>query len=408
MRRPTADRRIRRPRKLRVKLRPVAYAVAILTVALHLAFNHRFGYYRDELYFIDCARHLAWGYVDQPPLAPFVAWLAAPFGYAVWALRFLPAILSGVTVLLACAIARELRGGAFAQAIAAVTVFAAPGLLGLGYGLSTEMLSPAAWSALNLLDRPTGEDARRSPVRADGARGGGGHVRQVFGCRMCDRACRGAGADRSRKAVALALASDWDRHRARGDPAKPALASSARLTDARSARRRPAQSARPRQRHCRRVVESCDQRRILADRAAGVSKSVLRDRLDRRFGGALSKQRRERLSLRSDRLRGAFRLDRGDGRPSLLHRRSVSGIVCGGWGGDRTVSHSKGGMAASRDADRGRPHGGGVRAARAARVSRCRPTCGTKSPSGSAVRGLQTASITSSIRCMQINSAGTR
>ena len=148
MRRPTADRRIRRPRKLRVKLQPVAYAVAILTVALHLAFNHRFGYYRDELYFIDCARHLAWGYVDQPPLAPFVAWLAAPFGYAVWALRFLPAILSGVTVLLACAIARELRGGAFAQAIAAVTVFAAPGLLGLGYGLSTEMLSPAAWSAL--------------------------------------------------------------------------------------------------------------------------------------------------------------------------------------------------------------------------------------------------------------------
>ncbi|MBV9028381.1 MAG: hypothetical protein JO311_07150, partial [Candidatus Eremiobacteraeota bacterium] len=48
---------------------------------LHLALAHRFGYYRDEFYFIDCAKHLAWGYVDQPPLAPFVAWLSAPLGY---------------------------------------------------------------------------------------------------------------------------------------------------------------------------------------------------------------------------------------------------------------------------------------------------------------------------------------
>jgi hypothetical protein len=131
-----------------VKLHPAAYAFALAAVAMHLAFNHRFGYYRDELYFIDCAHHLAWGYVDQPPLAPLVAWLTAPFGYAVWALRLLPAILAGVTVLLGCAIARELRGGALAQALTGATVTAAPGLLGLGYGLSTEMLSPAAWSAL--------------------------------------------------------------------------------------------------------------------------------------------------------------------------------------------------------------------------------------------------------------------
>jgi hypothetical protein len=134
-----------------MKLHPAAYAFALAAVAAHLAFNHRFGYYRDELYFIDCAHHLAWGYVDQPPLAPFVAWLSAPFGYAVWALRFLPAILSGVTVLFACAIARELRGGRFAQVLTGITVLLAPAFLGLGYGLSTEMLSPAAWSALVFL-----------------------------------------------------------------------------------------------------------------------------------------------------------------------------------------------------------------------------------------------------------------
>ena len=134
-----------------MKLSRAAYALAAATVLLHLAFNHRYGYYRDEFYFIDCAKHLAWGYVDQPPLAPLLAWLTAPFGYALWALRLLPAILSGVTVLLACAIARELGGRGFAQALTAVAVATSLGLLGLSYGLSTEVLSPAAWSALAYL-----------------------------------------------------------------------------------------------------------------------------------------------------------------------------------------------------------------------------------------------------------------
>jgi len=131
-----------------MKLHPSAYYFALATVALHLAFCHRFGYYRDEFYFIDCAKHLAWGYVDQPPLAPFVTWLTAPLGYPVWGLRFFPGVLSGVTVLLACAIARELGGRGYAQAITGVTVALAPGLIGIAYGLSTEFLSPAAWTAL--------------------------------------------------------------------------------------------------------------------------------------------------------------------------------------------------------------------------------------------------------------------
>ena len=76
---------------MKPRLSPIAYALALLCTALHLAFCHRFGFYRDELYFIDCAKHLAWGYVDQPPLAPLVTWLTAPLGYPVWAVRFSPA-----------------------------------------------------------------------------------------------------------------------------------------------------------------------------------------------------------------------------------------------------------------------------------------------------------------------------
>jgi Dolichyl-phosphate-mannose-protein mannosyltransferase len=131
-----------------VRLSPIVYAVALATVAAHLAFAHRYGFYRDEFYFIDCAKHLAWGYVDQPPLAPLLAWLTGPLGYPVWALRFFPGILSGVTVLLAAAIARELGGRAFAQILASLAVVFAPGLIGIAYGLSTEFLSPAGWTAL--------------------------------------------------------------------------------------------------------------------------------------------------------------------------------------------------------------------------------------------------------------------
>jgi len=131
-----------------MKLHPSAYLVALATVAIHLAVCHRFGYYRDALSFIDCAKHLAWGYVDQPPLVPFLAWLTAPLGYPVWGLRAFTAVLSGVTILLGCGIARELRGGAVAQTLTALTIALAPGLAGISYGVSTEMFSPAAWTAL--------------------------------------------------------------------------------------------------------------------------------------------------------------------------------------------------------------------------------------------------------------------
>ncbi|MDQ6626281.1 MAG: hypothetical protein M3Y69_09140, partial [Verrucomicrobiota bacterium] len=45
---------------------------ATVTLLLHLLTNSRYGYFRDELYFIACSRHLASGYVD---MAPLCAWI---------------------------------------------------------------------------------------------------------------------------------------------------------------------------------------------------------------------------------------------------------------------------------------------------------------------------------------------
>lgn len=106
----------------------------------------RYGYFRDELYFIACAKHLAWGYVDQPPLVAFAAWLSAPFHYNLIALRLLPAIAAALTVWLAARIARELGGGIFAQSIAALATLLLPAYLLLGNTLTTTSFEPLSWT----------------------------------------------------------------------------------------------------------------------------------------------------------------------------------------------------------------------------------------------------------------------
>ena len=51
-------------------------AIAAVAVGVLLAVASRYGYHRDELYFLAASRHLTWGYVDQPPVAVAVAWLS--------------------------------------------------------------------------------------------------------------------------------------------------------------------------------------------------------------------------------------------------------------------------------------------------------------------------------------------
>src|SRR5215469_9273494 len=63
------------------ELRPLwitaVLGIAGAMVAVELAVFARYGIHRDELYFLACARHMAWGYVDQAPLVAVVAWLSS-------------------------------------------------------------------------------------------------------------------------------------------------------------------------------------------------------------------------------------------------------------------------------------------------------------------------------------------
>ena len=124
-------------------------AVALIAagkLALHLYAGRRYGYFVDELYYLACARHLAWGYVDQPPLiAAIVRITQAALGDSLVALRF-PAALAGAgTAVISGMIARELGGTRFAQCLAASCVVLAPGVLAVDNFLSMNAFEPLFW-----------------------------------------------------------------------------------------------------------------------------------------------------------------------------------------------------------------------------------------------------------------------
>jgi Dolichyl-phosphate-mannose-protein mannosyltransferase len=126
----------------------IAPAFAALSLLLHAATAWRYGYFRDELYFIACSKHLAWGYVDQPPMVALSARLAAPAHYELLALRALPILASAATVYLVVRLARELGGGAFAQTLAGAATLLLPAYLLLGNTLTTSSFEPLFWTLI--------------------------------------------------------------------------------------------------------------------------------------------------------------------------------------------------------------------------------------------------------------------
>ncbi len=130
---------------------PVLAVAAALTTLL-AAYSGRYGYHRDELYFIECGKHLAWGYPDQPPFVPLVARLMtelAPGSLVV--LRLPSALAMGALAAVTALIAREFGGGRFAQVLAAAVIAVAPLVTGSGHLLSTTTFDLVAWALLGWL-----------------------------------------------------------------------------------------------------------------------------------------------------------------------------------------------------------------------------------------------------------------
>jgi hypothetical protein len=120
--------------------------VAAIKLLLHLYAGRHYGFFGDELYYLACGQHLAWGYVDQPPLIALVAKIVRlTLGDSLPALRLIPAVAGTGTVLLAGLLARELGGRRFAQGLAALAVLLAPGNQALNSIFTMNAFEPLIW-----------------------------------------------------------------------------------------------------------------------------------------------------------------------------------------------------------------------------------------------------------------------
>ena len=125
------------------------FGIALFYFALHLATSTRYGYFRDALYYLACSEHLAFGYVDQPPLIAFIGWFVRhTLGTSLPALLFWPALAGASRIVLTAVFARELGASRFGILLAA-TLAATPGVWWvLDHQFAMNCFEPLLWGGL--------------------------------------------------------------------------------------------------------------------------------------------------------------------------------------------------------------------------------------------------------------------
>lgn len=126
--------------------------VAVASLVLHLLVLRGYGFFRDEFYFLACSDHLAFGYVDQPPLsAVLLAGIRLLLGDSFLGVRLLPMLAGVAVILIAGMIAREFGGGLFAQSLAGLSVLIAPVFLFSFHFFSMNPFDILLWSVAALV-----------------------------------------------------------------------------------------------------------------------------------------------------------------------------------------------------------------------------------------------------------------
>ena len=124
----------------------IALALAGAKFLVQLAAIAGYGIFRDELYYVACARHPAWGYVEFPPLAPMLLRIStAVLGDGVFGIRLPMAIAGAALVALTSLLTREIGGCWYAQFLAGLAVIAAPVWLLAHHIYSPNGFEPLWW-----------------------------------------------------------------------------------------------------------------------------------------------------------------------------------------------------------------------------------------------------------------------
>lgn len=94
---------------------------------LHMFTNHQYGFHQDEMVVLDNANNLDWGFVEYPPLTPFLARIELTlFGFSLVSARTFAALAHAFVLVLAGLMASELGGKRAAQILTSVVSAIAP------------------------------------------------------------------------------------------------------------------------------------------------------------------------------------------------------------------------------------------------------------------------------------------
>jgi 4-amino-4-deoxy-L-arabinose transferase-like glycosyltransferase len=132
------------------KVPALAWLIGAIFVAVELAVSGRYGFQQDELYFLVAAHHLAFGYVDQPPLAPLLTRITGVLGVNPTAIRIVPAFCGGAIVVMAARQAALFGAGRLGRVLAALVTACAPVIIGAVHVGNTTPLDLLAWTTVLL------------------------------------------------------------------------------------------------------------------------------------------------------------------------------------------------------------------------------------------------------------------
>lgn len=123
------------------------FSVALVRVVIYIVAAPNYGYFRDEMYYLACGEHPAWGYMDQPPLIAWMAWvLEHTIGVSLYALRLLPMLADVGCIVMTALLAHKLGGGRWAMFLAALAVLVAPIYLTLSHLFTMNAFDPLLWT----------------------------------------------------------------------------------------------------------------------------------------------------------------------------------------------------------------------------------------------------------------------
>src|SRR5690242_5251036 len=123
------------------------FGISGAVLLTHILLSGRYGYFRDELYFLDCGRHLDWGYVDMAPMIALFARVALILGGSLHVLRTMAGIGGAIIVALTMLLAWRLGGSRFAQGFAGMCAALAPVYLATGSLFTMNVFEIGYWTA---------------------------------------------------------------------------------------------------------------------------------------------------------------------------------------------------------------------------------------------------------------------